>query len=221
MAIKVIGAGFGRTGTLSIKAALEELGFSKCYHMVELLTHPSDVKFWEDASQGKPVNWDALFDGYQAIVDYPGYRYYSQLMQHYPDAKVLLSIRDAESWYESTLKTIYQAGPKGWKKLKMALSLPFSPKLRNLVRIFRMADKDVWVKDFQGKFEDKPYAIGIFNQHIEEVKRLVPPERLLVYQVKEGWEPLCHFLGVSVPPDKPFPHLNDRATFQQASKELY
>lgn len=86
--------------------------------------------------------------------------------------------------------------------------------------LISFADKDVWLKDFQGKFEDKQYAIGIFNQHIEEVKRFVPPERLLVYQVKEGWEPLCRFLGVSIP-DKPFPHLNERGTFQQMSKQLY
>ncbi|GET35904.1 hypothetical protein MiSe_06520 [Microseira wollei NIES-4236] len=220
MAIKVIGAGFARTGTLSLKTALEELGFCKCYHMVEFMRHPSDVTFWEDASNGKPVNWDALFDGYQAIVDYPGYRYYRQLMQHYPDAKVVLNIRDVDSWHESTLNTIYQAAPKGWQKLKMTLSLPFSPRTRSLVRIFRMVDQDVWLKDFQGKFEDKQYAKGIFNQHIEEVKRFVPPERLLVYQVKEGWEPLCRFLGVSVP-NKPFPHLNERASFQHLSKQLY
>lgn len=220
MTIKVIGAGFGRTGTLSLKAALEEVGFGKCYHMVELLKNPSDVKFWEDASNGKTVNWDALFNNYQAIVDFPGYRYYRQLMQRYPDAKVLLSIRDPDSWYESTLNTIYKAKPTGWQKLKIALSLPFSQRLQHLIRVFRMADKDVWLKDFQGKFEDKQYAIGIFNQHIEEVKRIVPSERLLVYQVKEGWEPLCHFLDVPVP-EKPFPHLNERTTFGQMSKQLF
>lgn len=220
MTIKVIGAGFGRTGTLSLKVALEELVFSKCYHMMELLEHPSDVKLWSDASNGKPVDWDALFDGYQAIVDYPGYRYYRQLMQHYPDAKVLLSIRDADSWYESTFNTIYQAGPKGWQKLKIALSLPFSQRLRQLIRVFRMAEQDVWFKDFQGKFGDEQYAKKIFHQHIEEVKRFVPPERLLVYQVKEGWEPLCQFLDVPIP-DKPFPHLNSSATFGQVAKQIY
>ncbi|HLO88647.1 MAG TPA: sulfotransferase, partial [Nostocaceae cyanobacterium] len=211
MTIKVIGAGFGRTGTSSLKAALEELGFNKCYHMIELLQRPSDVTFWEDASDGKPVNWDALFDGYQAIVDFPGYRYYQQLMQHYPDAKVLLSIRDADNWYESTLDTIYKAGPTSWQKLKLAFMLPFSPRLRQLIRVFRMADRDVWQKDFQGKFEDKQLAHEIFHQHIEQVKRVVPSERLLVYQVKEGWQPLCQFLDVPVP-DQPFPHLNERAT---------
>ncbi|MBW4573892.1 MAG: hypothetical protein KME08_01255 [Aphanothece sp. CMT-3BRIN-NPC111] len=218
MTIKVIGAGFGRTGTLSLKKALEELGFSKCYHMVELLEHPEHVTFWENASQEKPVDWDTLFKGYQATVDFPGYRYYRQLMQHYPDAKVLLSIRDPESWYESTLNTIFKVEPKGLQKLKITLQLPFSPRLRRLIRMFRLT-KDVWQRDFQGKFSDKQHALKVFDQHIEEVKRVVLPERLLVYQVKEGWKPLCRFLDVPVP-DQPFPHLNDRVTFQQVSQQL-
>ena len=130
MAIKVIGAGFGRTGTLSIKLALEQLGFGKCYHMVELLENPQQVHFWEDANQGKPVDWEALFQGYQATVDYPGYRHYKQLMQYYPEAKVLLSVRDPEKWYESTYNTIYQAAPSLGQKIEMALKLPFSSRLR-------------------------------------------------------------------------------------------
>src|SRR3712207_2137652 len=108
MAIKVIGAGFGRTGTSSLKNALEELGFTKCYHMEELLYHPEDVVFWEAAQQGKKVNWDELFTNYQATVDFPGYRHYQELMQYYPDAKVILSMRSPEKWYESSYNTIYK-----------------------------------------------------------------------------------------------------------------
>src|SRR5947208_7864431 len=110
MAIQVIGAGLGRTGTLSLKAALEELGFGPCYHMIELITHPEQVVYWEAASAGQPVDWDALFAGYQAVVDYPGCRYYRELMRHYPEAKVILTVRDPETWYESCMATIYQAG---------------------------------------------------------------------------------------------------------------
>src|SRR4028118_1909160 len=110
MAIRVIGAGLGRTGTLSLKAALEEVGFGACYHMIELLGHPEQVHFWEAASRGEPVHWDALFAGYQSIVDYPGCRYYRTLMEHYPDAKVVLTVRDPDRWYESTRETIYKAG---------------------------------------------------------------------------------------------------------------
>jgi Sulfotransferase domain len=220
MTIKIIGAGFGRTGTLSLKTALEELGFNKCYHMIELFQNPEKVKFWENASQGKPVDWDALFEGYSAIVDFPGCDYYLQLMQHYPDAKVILTIRDPETWYESTLNSIYQAQPPAIAKFLMALKSLFYSRERYLLRLFRLINHDVWQRDFQGKFEDKNLAIDIFKQHIEEVKRVVPPEKLLVFQVKQGWEPLCNFLGVPIPVDKPFPRLNDRISFNQRSKQL-
>jgi hypothetical protein len=166
------------------------------------------------------VNWKDLFEGYQAIVDFPGYRYYQELMQYYPDAKVVLTIRNPETWYESALSTIYKAGPTLGQKLLMTFKLPFSPRLQCLTRIFRLVEKDVWQGDFQGKFKNKPYAIAVFNQHIENVKRTVPPERLLVYQVKEGWEPLCRFLGMPVPEGKPFPYLNERTSFGQLSKQL-
>lgn len=136
--------------------------------MLELLQHPEQVTFWENASQGKPIDWDALFEGYQATVDFPGYRYYRQLMQQYPDAKVLLSIRDADKWYESTLNTIYRAGPSGKQKLLMALKLLFSRKLRQLVRVFCLADRNVWQGDFQDRFTDKSFALEAFNHHIEE-----------------------------------------------------
>lgn len=219
MTIQVIGAGFGRTGTLSLKKALEELGFSKCYHMIELLQHPEHVQFWEQVSAGQPVNWETLFAGYQAIVDFPGNYYYLNLLEAYPTAKVILTVRDPESWYESTLNTIYKAGPTPLQKLMMALQFPFSPRSRQAVRIFQLANR-VWQQDFQGKFEEKDFAIGVFNYHIEQVKQTVPAERLLVYQVEEGWEPLCRFLDKPVPVDQPFPRLNERASFGKFSQRL-
>lgn len=216
MTIQLIGAGFGRTGTLSIKAALEQLGFTKCYHMVELLRQPEQVSYWQAAQQGETVDWDTLFLGYQATVDYPGYRHYQKLMAHYPHAKVLLSVRDPEQWYESAASTIYRAAPGIGARLLMAAYLPFSARARNLLRVFRMGAA-VWKEDFGGQFDDRAYAIERFKEHTEEVKRVVSPERLLVYEVKEGWEPLCRFLQVPVPTDKPFPRLNDRTTFQERS----
>lgn len=221
MTLKVIGAGFGRTGTLSLKTALEELGYGKCYHMTELLQHPHRIIEWEKASQGQPVDWDVIFDGYQATVDYPSYRYYRQLMDYYPNAKVILTIRDAESWYESTLNTIYGVKPSLFQKLLMTFKLPFSSKLRKIVRIFKMADADLWFGDLQGNFEDKKFAISHYNQHNEEVKRIVPPERLLVYSVKEGWEPLCRFLNVPIPTDKPFPKVNSRTEFPKLAEKVF
>jgi hypothetical protein len=218
MSIKVIGAGFGRTGTLSLKHALEELGFGKCYHMVELLENPQQVHYWEDANQGKPIDWNSLFQGYQAIVDFPGYRHYKELVHYYPDAKVLLSVRDPEKWYESTYNTIYQAKPSLGQNILMGFKLPFSPRLQQLVRVFKMGNK-VWEKDFSGRFEDKAFALEVFHRHNEEVKSLVPANRLLVYEVNQGWEPLCEFLQVPVP-TLPFPRVNERADFKRKTQDL-
>ncbi|NJL41910.1 MAG: sulfotransferase family protein [Leptolyngbyaceae cyanobacterium SM1_4_3] len=219
MTIQVVGAGSGRTGTLSLKAALEELGFRKCYHMVELLQHPEHIQFWEQISTGQSVDWEFLFAGYEAIVDFPGNRYYLNLLQAYPNAKIILTIRDPESWYESMLNTVYQTNPTSLQKLMMALKLPFSTRSRQIVRIFQLADR-VWQQDFQGKFEQKDFAIAIFNYHIEQVKQLIPAERLLIYEVKEGWEPLCRFLIGPFQRAKPFPHLNERANFGEFARRL-
>ncbi len=112
MTIQIIGAGFGGTGTLSLKLVLEELGFRKCYHMVELLKNPEDVVLWEKAGEGQAVDWDSLLEGYQAIVDFPGCRHYRDLMKYYPDAQVILMVRDPETWYESSRNTILEAGPQ-------------------------------------------------------------------------------------------------------------
>lgn len=217
MSIKVIGAGFGRTGTMSLKSALEELRLTKCYHMIELINNPELVGYWEQANQGESVDWDVLFDGYQATIDYPSYRHYKTLMQHYPEAKVILTVRDPDSWYESVRDTIYRAAPKGIKKLMMSFISIFSSKLRYLIRTFHMSASN-FKKDFSGKFEDRAFAIEVFKAHIEEVKNTVPADKLLVYEVKEGWQPLCDFLDLPVP-DKPFPRLNDRAEFKERLKK--
>ena len=206
MPIRVIGAGLGRTGTLSLKVALEELGFARCYHMSEVIAHLEDARVWDAAARGERVDWETLFQGYQATVDWPSCSFYEELMRHYPDAKVVLTVRDPERWYESACHTIYvvrQAFP-GW-------IMAFFPRMR----IFRrMLDRLIWDGTFHGRFEDRPFAIDVFNRHNEQVRRVVPPERLLVFEVREGWEPLCAFLGVPVPAGKPFPHLNDTAEFR-------
>jgi hypothetical protein len=210
--LKVIGAGFGRTGTLSLKAALEDLGFGPCYHMVEVFQHPEHVDLWETATQHKPIDWDQLFANYQATVDWPSYVFYEELMVRYPDAKVLLTVRDPDKWYESSMSSLYviEERVRGLannplRRLSFQLFAPSFVKLA--MRILAL-----WDSTFHGKFGDKDYALAIYNRHIEEVKQHVPPERLLVYNVKEGWEPLCAFLGVAVP-EKPFPHLNETGNF--------
>lgn len=219
MAIEVIGAGFGRTGTMSLKVALEQLGHDRCYHMIELLQNPEHVVHWEAAARGERVDWDALFAGYRATVDFPGCSFYRPLMERYPDARVVLTVRDSGRWYASARDTIYRAGPPLGERLAMMLRLPFSARLRRMVRVFRLIDRMLWQQLFSGRFEDEAYARKVFEEHNEEVERLVPADRLLVYEVSQGWGPLCAFLGVPVP-DEPFPRLNDRAQFQAQAKNI-
>jgi hypothetical protein len=209
--MKVIGAGFGRTGTLSLKVALEELGFGPCYHMTELINRPRHVAFWRRALDRKPVDWRTFFQPYGATVDWPGCTFYQELMAVYPEAKVLLTVREPSKWYNSTEQTIYsvQESIPHWLHFLLAL----------VSGNFQLADQLIWQGTFHGRFADRAYALEIFQQHIAEVKQVVPAERLLVYQVQEGWEPLCRFLGVPVPEGKPFPHLNDTMQFQQAVRQ--
>ena len=214
--MKIIGAGFGRTGTLSLKVALEELGFGPCYHMVELFDKPEHVEFWDEApdrvARGEPVDWEEVFSGYEATVDWPGCRFYEELVRAYPDAKVLLSVRDPESWYDSAWSTIAR-GPRSDATPAMSLFFKMAqlaaPSMR---RVPSMVSKVITGGTFDGRFDDREYAIEVFVRHIDEVKERVPAERLLVYEVGEGWGPLCDFLGVEAP-ERPFPHLNDRGEF--------
>lgn len=195
---------------MSLKVALEELGFGPCYHMIELFGHPEHVALWEAASQGKPVDWEEIFSGYRATTDWPACSFYRELTKRYPDAKVILTVRDPGRWYESIYNTIY-----GLRSLISSpvfrLAAPLRP---GLGRAARMNDRLIWQDTFGGNLEDRQHAIEVFERHNDEVKKYVPPERLLVYEVKEGWGPLCEFLGVEIP-DKPFPHLNDADTFRR------
>jgi hypothetical protein len=218
--VKVIGAGFGRTGTMSLKVALETLGFGPCYHMTEVFAHPRHADFWVSAWRGEQADWEGILGDYEATVDWPACTFYEELMDRNPGAKVLLSVRDPDSWYESVRNTIYE----------LSVVIPCHPIYRigyKLVSffIFRgssnadLAGEIIWQGTFHGHFEDKAYAIEVYNQHNDEVKRRVPPERLLVYEVKEGWAPLCEFLGVPEP-EEPFPHINDAARIRRGTKAV-
>lgn len=217
MPLKVIGAGFGRTGTTSLKQALEDLGFDPCHHMIEAFAHPEHVPVWEAAANGQPVEWEDVFGNYQAAVDWPAAAFYEQLMEHYPDAKVILTVRDPERWYESTQNTIYAIGkltsspPMSW------LTSVFAPHRR---RITALTGRLAWDGLFGGRFEDRQHTIDVFKRYNADVQRRVPTERLLVYDVKQGWEPLCTFLDVPIPQNKPFPHLNDTASFRKAIRAI-
>lgn len=219
MTLKVIGAGLARTGTLSLKAALEELGFGPCYHMMELFNHmDAHLGFWNNAARRKPVDWQAFLANYQAAVDVPASLFYKELMQLYPDAKVVLTIRNASNWYDSVRETILPHRPFYADFLDF-VKAPFSPYHMANVK-FRPLTKFMWIDPYDGKFGNKQHALQVFQRHIDEVKRTVPAEQLLVFEVKEGWEPLCNFLGVPVPPDKPFPRLNERTAMQQTLEEI-
>jgi hypothetical protein len=203
--MKIIGAGFGRTGTMSLCAALVELGFDPCYHMLEVFKHPSHIQFWTNAAEGQPVDWRAALGMYESGLDYPLAGFYQELLAVFPDAKVILTVRDPSRWYESTLQTIYRGTAiPGWL-------LAFLPLYRGMQR---MVQRAIWDRLFDGRFDEREHAIRVFEDHIKEVMETVPAEKLLVYDVKHGWEPLCRFLDVPVP-DKPFPHINDRSTTQR------
>src|SRR4249920_487544 len=136
MALQVIGTGQGRTGTTSLKNALEHLGFGKCYHMVELLTHPEQVIYFEKAEAGEKVNWDELFEGYHSACDFPIIRYYKQILEHYPDARVIHTMRDPDAWFKSISDTIFWVvKPSIGRMLKMMIRLPFSSALRRRLRV--------------------------------------------------------------------------------------
>ncbi len=208
MTLKVIGAGFGRTGTMSLQAALEQLGFGNCYHMQEMFKNRHHPKLWEDALLGNGAAWDEIFEGYQSTVDWPGCTFYRELMELYPEAKVVLNVRDAERWYDSTFESIYRVP----NSLFMHLVKVLVPHMRTA---YRVVDLVVWSGTFEGRFAEREHAIDIFNRHNAAVQATVDPDRLLVYNVKEGWEPLCKFLGVPVPKETPFPHLNDKVILQR------
>lgn len=195
MALKVVGSGLGRTGTKSMQTALNMLGFGPCHHMVEVFAHPESMALWIEAGHGRG-DWDKIFADYKSMVDFPGAHYWRQLAAHYPNAKVLHTERDADMWFDSTQATILAPGSP------VALDEgPMAPFFQS------------FTKDFRAHMHDRAFMTDYFRRHNEEVKRTIAPERLLVYEAGQGWEPLCKFLGVPVP-DAPYPSENSSAEFQ-------
>ena len=208
--LSVIGAGFGRTGTMSLKVALDQLGFGPCYHMTEVFQHPDHLPAWEAATRGEAVDWEALLADYRATVDWPAAAFYDRLLERYPMAKVLLSVRDSQRWYDSVANTIRQAG----RLARETGASPADPRFANRVQAGRMIEALIWQGTFGGAFEDRERAIAVYEAHNRAVQERVPADQLLVFEVREGWDPLCRFLDVRVPAT-PFPHLNDTASFQE------
>ncbi|HSR59373.1 MAG TPA: sulfotransferase [Robiginitalea sp.] len=220
MSIKIIGAGFPRTGTTTLKGCLETLGFKHVYHMKELLVKPEMLHYWKTLDDTGDTDWEGLYKGFDATVDFPGYPWYKEHMKRYPDAKVILTVRDFESWYKSVSSTVLKAGPQTpGQKLKMMGKLLLSARARKVVKCIKWFKDKFFARELEGRFEDKAFAEAKWNSHIEEVKKYVPKDKLLVYDVRDGWEPLCAFLGVPVP-DVELPHLNKKENFKEMLPKL-
>jgi Sulfotransferase domain len=191
--LRVIGAGLGRTGTLTLKLALERLLGGRCYHMAEVFAHPEHIPVWRSAARGGAPDWRALFRDYDAAVDWPTAAFWRELMAVYPEALVLLSVRDAESWWRSAHGTIFQSissAPPEWRAML----------------------EEMFATRFTSDLADRAACIAAFERHNAEVRRVVPPARLLEWRASDGWEPLCNALRVPVPAE-PLPHVNSSEEF--------
>lgn len=197
MTLRVVGAGVGRTGTMSLKLALEQLLGAPCYHMLEVFQHPGHADVWRRAALGESVDWDALFEGFVAAVDWPAGSFWPELSQHYPDALVLLSLRDPDEWWNSASETIFPGigrsdfGAPDWREMVTAL----------------------FTKRWGADPKDREASIRRFNEHNSRVLAEVPKERLLVWRAGDGWAPICKALDLAIP-DEPFPRANTREDFQ-------
>lgn len=196
MALKVIGAGFGRTGTDSMREALSILGFGPCHHMVEVNASAEQKRLWRALARGESPGWEALFAGYQSSVDWPSAHYWRELIQVYPEAKVLLTYRSPETWWESFAKTIAAGIARSTEPESLSVAL-------------------IGAQVFDGKAGDRAHAMAVYRANVEAVKVTVPAHRLLVHQLGDGWEPLCKHLGVPVPAVD-YPRRNSTADFRRS-----
>ena len=197
MALKIVGAGLGRTGTASLKEALEQLLGGRCYHMIEVFARPDDAEVWTAALRGDPPDWDAFLADFDAAVDWPACSAWRELAAAYPDAPVLLSSRDADGWWRSASRTIFESidrhkvsSDPAWAEMTAVMLEQFTPDWR-----------------------DEDAAKAAFEAHNAAVRAEVAADRLIEWQPGDGWEPLCRALGVDVP-DTPYPHTNTSDEFR-------
>ena len=218
----VIGTGFGRTGTTSLRGALVRLGFAPCDHMDENFERPERFALWREAFQrkqvGEQIDWRPLLADYRAIVDWPGAYFWRELTAAHPQAKVILTLRDPDRWYASTLATIYnfrtrvREDDSPSERVRLLLLRYGMPSMREGLQFI---DDLIWQATFDGRVREREYALRVFHEHNQAVQATIPADRLLVFDVKQGWEPLCQFLGVPVPAGEPFPHLSDTSSVQK------
>jgi Sulfotransferase domain len=212
MPLKVIGAGFGRTGTMSLKLALEQLGFGPCYHMAEVMARPGHDTMWLALARGEASDWRPILDGFNATVDWPSTYFWRRLAADNPDAKIVLTVRDAEAWYRSAAATIFgrmlEFETLRAEALRAENAAAIDPARR---RHMEMVNAIIVENTFGGSL-DKANAIRVFTAHNDAVRREVPASRLLVYETGQGWGPLCRFLGAAVP-EAPYPRVNSTDDF--------
>ncbi len=201
MTLRVVGAGLGRTGTLSLKIALERLLGSPCYHMLEIFTHPEHIPAWHAAARGAMPDWHELLGGYAAAVDWPAAAYWPELSEAFPDSVVLLSVRDAQSWWQSADQTIFPA---------LRNEPPAEPAFMGE---WHAMVQDLFAARFPNTIDNASAAMAAFERHNARVRETVPPYRLIEWRPGDGWEPICAALGTSVP-DESFPHRNSRAEWR-------
>jgi hypothetical protein len=198
MTLKVVGAGLGRTGTNSLKVALERLLGEPCYHMLEVIPRPEHIDVWAAAYHGTLPDWKGLYDGFAASVDWPAGPFWAPISQAFPDALILLSVRDPDAWWKSASDTIFKG---------MAMAIDEDPG----GAWTRMASR--MVTSFSPDWRNEEAAKAAFLAHNDHVRRTAPADRLLEWQAGDGWEPICERLGLAVP-DEPFPHVNTTEDFR-------
>jgi hypothetical protein len=202
MSFRLVGAGLGRTGTLSLKMALEQLLGAPCYHMADVFGHPEHIAPWHAAARGDMPDWHALMNGYSASVDWPACAYWEEMAEAFPEAIILLSSRDLEDWWQSADQTIFPQ-----LRIPPRADPPFFADWHAMCL-------DMLASRFTADVSDRDACIDAARRHNDHVRATAPPDRLLEWTPGDGWEPLCRALELAVP-DEPFPHRNSRREFHE------
>jgi hypothetical protein len=207
-----------------MKAALARLGFGPCYHMFEIFAHPELVDRWLPVATDPVVDWDHVFEGYQSTQDWPASHFWRELADAYPEAKVVLTVRDPLAWH-SSFRTLMARARSTPEQASQEMPAPVAGMLATIDRlrpVLNLIGKAHFGPDWNAgdDLADEEFAVAAFNRHVATVRASIPSRRLLVFDVREGWEPLCSFLGVAPPEDEPFPHLNDSDWMRQAFEHV-
>lgn len=213
--MKVIGVGFGRTATMSLKHALPELGAGPCFHMIDLVMgegRERDLSYWVRIADGERPDWHEVFDGWESTVDWPACSVWEELVDAFPDVPVLLNVREFDGWYKSCRNTILAV-----KEAAQSAAAPVDADAnRDLPspELWEAIEKLIWQgPDFRGRFDDVDYMRDMYERRIATIKATVDPGRLTVWSPGDGWEPLARMLDVPVP-DDPFPRMHDTNEFR-------